>query len=412
MGLADIARAKQIQKQLDRLQSVQDAEERDRHAYKFATYQGKDPVDGTDIVEVDGVKTSGFKLMSNAPLSIGDRVNLRPNQQGLQRVDAKNVAPVVVDDIIAEEIVNYIYVSTYGGLVLVINTTTNRITKKINVGSLAYAIIYCPSNKKIYASKAQQVDGISVIRQSSNTVINDISFPAVNLNYPVEIIYSPSNNRIYATNVIENSSGGFEGRLKVIDPATDTIIATITVSIFTTGIAGAMVYCPSNEQIYVCTSTGLAVIDPTTNAVINNITINEGNTTTAYSSSNDRIYVGNFNDLGIAVVNPNTNAVVATIADGSSFFHIQYCVLSNKIYASSATTISVIDVSTNTIVDTIALIGVTGSAYSPATKKLYFANASESVSVINPSSNSVTKTIDLSDGLGNDNRSRAILAIN
>ena len=94
MGLADIARAKQIQKQLDRLQSVQDAEERDRHAYKFATYQGKDPVDGTDIVEVNGARTSGFKLISNAPLSIGDRVNLRPNQQGLQRVDAKNVAPI------------------------------------------------------------------------------------------------------------------------------------------------------------------------------------------------------------------------------------------------------------------------------------------------------------------------------
>ena len=105
MGLADIARAKQIQKQLDRLQSVQDAEERDRHAYKFATYQGKDPVDGTDIVAVDGVKTSGFRLMSNAPLEIGDRVNLRPNQQGLQRVDAKNVAPVVAPEIPERKII-------------------------------------------------------------------------------------------------------------------------------------------------------------------------------------------------------------------------------------------------------------------------------------------------------------------
>ena len=105
MGLADIARAKQIQKQLDRLQSVQDAEERDRHAYKFATYQGKDPVDGTDIVEVNGARTSGFKLISNAPLSIGDRVNLRPNQQGLQRVDAKNVAPVIpIDEPVIEDI--------------------------------------------------------------------------------------------------------------------------------------------------------------------------------------------------------------------------------------------------------------------------------------------------------------------
>ena len=104
MGLADIARAKQIQKQLDRLQSVQDAEERDRHAYKFATYQGKDPIDGSDIVEVNGARTSGFKLMSNAPLSIGDRVNLRPNQQGLQRVDAQNVAIETTEEVVIEEV--------------------------------------------------------------------------------------------------------------------------------------------------------------------------------------------------------------------------------------------------------------------------------------------------------------------
>lgn len=62
----------------------------------FATYQGKDPIDGTDRVEIDGVINSGFRLICNAPLSIGERVYLRPNQQGgLQRVDARN-RPVIV----------------------------------------------------------------------------------------------------------------------------------------------------------------------------------------------------------------------------------------------------------------------------------------------------------------------------
>lgn len=80
-------------KQTERIQSQSDKEKRDRQAYKFATYQGKDPVDGTDIVSVNGETTSGYKLISNASLDIGDRVSLRPNQGGLQRVDAKNNPP-------------------------------------------------------------------------------------------------------------------------------------------------------------------------------------------------------------------------------------------------------------------------------------------------------------------------------
>ena len=62
----------------------------------FATYQGKDPVDGTDRVAIDGVTNSGFKLISNAPVSVGERVYLRKNTQGgLQRVDAMN-RPIIV----------------------------------------------------------------------------------------------------------------------------------------------------------------------------------------------------------------------------------------------------------------------------------------------------------------------------
>ena len=80
--------------QSDRIISQAAKEKRDRLLPSFTTYQGIDPKDGTDKVMINGETNSGFKLISNAPLSIGERVYLRPNQSGgLQRVDARNVAP-------------------------------------------------------------------------------------------------------------------------------------------------------------------------------------------------------------------------------------------------------------------------------------------------------------------------------
>lgn len=83
--------------QSDRIISQAAKEKRDRLLPSFTTYQGIDPKDGTDKVMINGETNSGFNLISNASLSIGERVFLRPNQSGgLQRVDARNVAPVPV----------------------------------------------------------------------------------------------------------------------------------------------------------------------------------------------------------------------------------------------------------------------------------------------------------------------------
>ena len=75
--------------QSDRIISQAAKEKRDRLLPSFTTYQGIDPKDGTDKVMINGETNSGFNLISNASLSIGERVFLRPNQSGgLQRVDA------------------------------------------------------------------------------------------------------------------------------------------------------------------------------------------------------------------------------------------------------------------------------------------------------------------------------------
>ncbi len=121
MNLFDTASSAQSAKRSERLSKISDQQKRDRKKYPFATYAGKDPDDGTDLVQINGEIVSG-KLVSNASLSVGSPVSLRPNQQGgLQRIDAKNVAPekvpeeLVLEDVAAQlTLVAFWISSTYG----------------------------------------------------------------------------------------------------------------------------------------------------------------------------------------------------------------------------------------------------------------------------------------------------------
>jgi hypothetical protein len=92
MSIFEEAQYKMQIKRLDRLRDAKKKAELDAIKNPFATYQGRDPVDGTDIVQIGANEpVSGFKLISNAPMAIGDRVALRKNNQGgLQRVDDRN----------------------------------------------------------------------------------------------------------------------------------------------------------------------------------------------------------------------------------------------------------------------------------------------------------------------------------
>jgi len=106
MGILDDAKALQSRKRMDRLLIPK------QKKIKGATYNGKDPVDGTDIIEVDGDEpVSGFRLISNKSISIGDRVSLRPSKSGLQRADAKNVKP---DEVIPNDNTDIEYTCSWG----------------------------------------------------------------------------------------------------------------------------------------------------------------------------------------------------------------------------------------------------------------------------------------------------------
>lgn len=103
MSIFDDAQYKMMAKRGDRLKESQKKAKLDALRPSYATYQGRDPNDGTDIVQVGASEpTSGFRLISNASMAIGDRVALRKNNEGgLQRVDDRNRSTVetIINDL-------------------------------------------------------------------------------------------------------------------------------------------------------------------------------------------------------------------------------------------------------------------------------------------------------------------------
>ena len=97
MSILDDAINSQDAKRSQRLNKEAQKSKIENNKIKEGTYRGIDLVDGTAIVQLDGQDstTSGYRLITNAPLGDGDRVSLRPNGVGLPRADAKNVAPKI-----------------------------------------------------------------------------------------------------------------------------------------------------------------------------------------------------------------------------------------------------------------------------------------------------------------------------
>jgi hypothetical protein len=149
MGILDDARALQSRKRTDRLLIPK------QKKIKGATYKGKDPIDGTDIIEVDGDEpVSGFRLISNKPISTGDRVSLRPSKGGLQRADAPNVAPTkVADEVPPDPFETFIYIDIYLGE---ITLRVDDFSSSTFIVGIDYGIRYSTKIKQIDKKKLNE----------------------------------------------------------------------------------------------------------------------------------------------------------------------------------------------------------------------------------------------------------------
>lgn len=126
MGILDDALNIQDAKRSQRLSQTARKAKIEANKIKEGTYRGIDLVDGTAKVQLDDqpIATSGYRLITNAPLGDGDRVSIRPNGVGLPRADARNVAPpsseegMIVADILREATISSLQIFCFTGSIL------------------------------------------------------------------------------------------------------------------------------------------------------------------------------------------------------------------------------------------------------------------------------------------------------
>lgn len=215
MSIFDEAQSRLSNKRFERLQVAKQKQKMDAQKYPYATYQGKDPSDGTDIVQVGANEpVSGFRLISNAPMAIGDQVALRKNNQGgLQRVDDKNrvITATQIQETFERFRVDFSfgYAVTGGGgftLTTTIQYSYNTVTGKVTpIGNPSDPIIVnSPNTGNLgYTAQASAQSLIATV----NLVDPTDSF-TLYTNSAELITVIPNPNSVLATRVLRKVAGG------------------------------------------------------------------------------------------------------------------------------------------------------------------------------------------------------------
>lgn len=201
-----------------------------------------------------------------------------------------------------------------------------------------------------------------------------------------------SPNSTYVTNL--------SGTVSVIDNTTNTVVATIPVGIFPSGVA----ITPNGARVYVTNIfNSISVIEAATNSVIATIPSGQLPTGIAITPDGTRAYVVNqfVTDQGkntVSVIDTMSNSIVAAISVGLGASEIAITPDGARAYVPNQqdSIITVIDIATNKVVTTIPLAGTAGIAITPNGTQAYVTSpGSATVSVIDIATNSVVATISL-----------------
>ncbi|WP_162465068.1 Ig-like domain-containing protein [Mycolicibacterium sp. CBMA 335] len=239
-----------------------------------------------------------------------------------------------------------------------------------------------PNGNFVYLDQGTSV---SVINTATNTVVN--TFPVVASNVGGDgIAVSPDGSRLYiATGNAANPTTG-AGTVSVINTATDSVIASVSVGPEPFGIA----ITPNGSTAYVINTPGsVSVINTATNTVTNTITVSGQPLGVAANPNGATVYVAT--SAGISVINTATNTVTATVpANGA--FGVAVSPNGHTVYLATSGGVEVIDTATNVVTTTIPG-GATQVAVSPDGNFVYATNSGETVTVIDTATNTVIDTV-------------------
>ncbi|MBN8821326.1 MULTISPECIES: beta-propeller fold lactonase family protein [unclassified Spirosoma] len=193
---------------------------------------------------------------------------------------------------------HWVYVSNRESNTLsVISASTNTVHATIPVQKDPLGISVSPEGNRIYV--ASSFKGVSVIDVATNQVITTIS-----IGYPIGVSVSPDGKRVYATSVSESA-------VKVIDAATNTIMASIPVGDIPYGISVS----PDGSRVYVSNEllNTVSVIDALASAVIATIPVGLRPNGISVSPDGKRVYVINSLGFSMSIIDAAANTVIEKI---------------------------------------------------------------------------------------------------
>ncbi len=230
----------------------------------------------------------------------------------------------------------------------------------------------------------RNTNNVSVMDTATNTVTATVSVGA----FPVGIAVNVAGTRAYVTNY-------FSSNVSVIDTATNTLVATVAVETQSEGVA----VNPAGTRVYVTgeSSNNLLVMDTSTNTVMAAVAVGAAPRAVAVNPDGTRIYVANLDSNNVSVIDASTNTVVATVAVGDRPFGMAVNPAGTRVYVTNylSDNMSVIDTSTNTVAATVAVGDQpTDMAINPAGTRAYIANSgNNNISVMDTSTNTIVATV-------------------
>lgn len=197
---------------------------------------------------------------------------------------------------------NRVYVTNQGdNSMSVIDGSLNQVvaTVKFLNGFVPYGVAANPFTNRIYVAGGHW---LYVVEGHTNKVVRRIRVGSG----ADRVAVNPLTNRVYVTNESE-------GTVSAVDGASDVVIATVPVNGGPIGIAvnpvTNLVYVP----LFFCTACGAAIINGSTNQVTTTLDLAGGSLDdVAVDALNNRIYVTD-ESAGLFAIDGNTNAVLGNV---------------------------------------------------------------------------------------------------
>lgn len=204
---------------------------------------------------------------------------------------------------------------------------------------------------------------------------------------------------IDASSAVLYASCHNDGVVKIIDIASKSIIASVTVGTGPIGIA----VTPDGSYLYVANSGSdtVSVIDLATNLVTAIINVGSLPYSVVIHPDGSKVYVTNSATNTVSVITTASNTVTATVTIDANPFGICINADGTKVYTANgeSNTVSVITTSNNSVASINVGTYPQRVAISPDATTVYVTNyTNNTVSVIATSSNTIIATIDVGDG--------------